>query len=105
MSRSSLKKVKFSKADLYVEKGEEIYMSYGPHPNDFLFVECALRGCGWFHQNIHTNQTPPTDGFYLDVNESDALFLDDIIFKDLTFAEIEELIQQRYYGYVFASAL
>jgi hypothetical protein len=23
------------------EKGEEIYMSYGPHPNDFLFVECA----------------------------------------------------------------
>lgn len=24
-----------------LEKGEEIYMSYGPHPNDFLFVECA----------------------------------------------------------------
>lgn len=23
-----------------VEPGEEIFMSYGPHPNDFLFTEC-----------------------------------------------------------------
>uniref|UniRef100_A0A093VS94 Ribosomal N-lysine methyltransferase set11 n=1 Tax=Talaromyces marneffei PM1 TaxID=1077442 RepID=A0A093VS94_TALMA len=59
------------------KKGEEIYMSYGPHPNDFLFVEY---------------------GFYLETNESDAIFLDDIIFKDFTVAEKEELIRQRYYG-------
>ncbi|KUL83926.1 hypothetical protein ZTR_06830 [Talaromyces verruculosus] len=60
------------------KKGEEIYMSYGPHPNDFLFVEY---------------------GFYLETNESDALFLDDIIFKDFTIAEKEELTHQRYYGH------
>ncbi|EED13908.1 hypothetical protein TSTA_101480 [Talaromyces stipitatus ATCC 10500] len=59
------------------KKGEEIYMSYGPHPNDFLFVEY---------------------GFYLDHNKSDSLFLDDIIFKDFTVAEKEELIHHRYYG-------
>jgi hypothetical protein len=22
------------------DEGEEIYMSYGPHPNDFLLTEC-----------------------------------------------------------------
>lgn len=22
------------------DEGEEVYMSYGPHPNDFLFAEC-----------------------------------------------------------------
>lgn len=41
------------------------------------------------------------DGFYLETNESDALFLDDIIFKDFTVAEKEELIHQRYYGFGF----
>lgn len=25
---------------LYTEKGEELFMSYGSHPNDFLLVEC-----------------------------------------------------------------
>lgn len=24
------------------DEGEEVYMSYGPHPNDFLFAECKL---------------------------------------------------------------
>ena len=22
------------------EKGEEVYITYGPHPNDYLMVEC-----------------------------------------------------------------
>lgn len=25
-----------------LEKGEEVYMSYGSHSNDFLFIECEL---------------------------------------------------------------
>ncbi|CRG82956.1 SET domain-containing protein 4 [Talaromyces islandicus] len=59
------------------EKGEEIYMSYGAHPNDLLLIEY---------------------GFFLQENESDTLYLDDIIFRDLTTAEKEELIFQQYYG-------
>jgi hypothetical protein len=27
---------------LFPEKGEEIYMSYGTHPNDLLLIECRL---------------------------------------------------------------
>lgn len=23
-----------------IDEGEEVYMSYGPHPNDFLLAEC-----------------------------------------------------------------
>ncbi|KAI9376252.1 hypothetical protein BJX61DRAFT_415924 [Aspergillus egyptiacus] len=59
------------------EAGEEIFMSYGPHPNDFLFTEY---------------------GFYLDENESESLYLDDIIFQDLSPSLQEELQLQQYYG-------
>ncbi|KAL4799389.1 hypothetical protein BDV19DRAFT_258128 [Aspergillus venezuelensis] len=59
------------------ETGEEIFMSYGPHPNDFLFIEY---------------------GFFLDENESETLYLDDIIFQDLTLALQEELNLQQYFG-------
>lgn len=54
-------------------------MSYGPHPNDFLLVEY---------------------GFYLEENGSDAIYLDDIIFRDLSASLQEELYLQQYYGYV-----
>ncbi|KAL4922197.1 hypothetical protein BDW62DRAFT_78942 [Aspergillus aurantiobrunneus] len=59
------------------EVGEEIFMSYGPHPNDFLFTEY---------------------GFYLDENESEALYLDDIIFQDLGSSLQEELNLQQFFG-------
>ncbi|KKK14337.1 hypothetical protein P175DRAFT_0545552 [Aspergillus ochraceoroseus IBT 24754] len=59
------------------EEGEEIFMSYGPHPNDFLFTEY---------------------GFYLDENKSESLYLDDIIFQDLSPSFQEELSLQKYYG-------
>ena len=49
---------------------------------------------------ISSYRVSQSDGFYLETNESDALFLDDIIFKDLTVAEKEELIHQGYHGYV-----
>lgn len=64
----------------------------------------------FFSLNVRTLPSPDLsntekilrkDGFYLETNESDALFLDDIIFKDFTIAEKEELIHQRYYGFVF----
>ena len=40
-----------------------------------------------------------TDGFFLDDNDSDAIFLDDIIFRELTRQEKEELNIQQYFGY------
>ncbi|KAL3466774.1 hypothetical protein BJX64DRAFT_284327 [Aspergillus heterothallicus] len=57
--------------------GEEIFMSYGPHTNDFLFAEY---------------------GFYLDVNQFEALYLDDIIFQDINPSLQEELNLQQYFG-------
>ncbi|KAB8207410.1 hypothetical protein BDV34DRAFT_211708 [Aspergillus parasiticus] len=65
------------RAAKHYDEGEEIYMSYGPHPNDFLFAEY---------------------GFYLDENESETLYLDDIILKGLSPSLQEELEFQQYYG-------
>ncbi|THC99987.1 hypothetical protein EYZ11_000566 [Aspergillus tanneri] len=59
------------------EPGEEVYMSYGPHSNDFLLVEY---------------------GFYLDVNASDSIYLDDIIFQSLTAEQKKELVLREYFG-------
>lgn len=39
------------------------------------------------------------DGFFLDHNESETLYLDDIIFRDLSKTLQEELEFQQYYGY------
>ncbi|RAH75529.1 uncharacterized protein BO66DRAFT_310466 [Aspergillus aculeatinus CBS 121060] len=61
------------------DEGDEIYMSYGPHPNDFLFTEY---------------------GFYLEENESETLYLDAIIFKDLGPKLQEELDFHQYLGYI-----
>ncbi|KAL2853907.1 hypothetical protein BJY01DRAFT_232081 [Aspergillus pseudoustus] len=57
--------------------GEEVFISYGPHTNDFLFTEY---------------------GFYLDANQPEALYLDDIIFQDISPSFQEELNLQQYYG-------
>ncbi|KAE8151936.1 SET domain-containing protein [Aspergillus avenaceus] len=65
------------RAAKHYDEGEEIYMSYGPHPNDFLFAEY---------------------GFYLDENESETLYLDDIILQELPPSLHEELEFQQYYG-------
>lgn len=43
------------------------------------------------------------DGFFLDENECEALYLDDIIFRDLDPSAQEELNLQQYYGYVYLS--
>ena len=43
------------------------------------------------------------DGFFLDRNEWDAIYLDDIIFRDLTMSQGEELREQQYNGYVPSS--
>ncbi|KAJ6051501.1 uncharacterized protein N7446_006133 [Penicillium canescens] len=59
------------------EKGDEVFMSYGSHPNDYLFVEY---------------------GFFLDRNESDAVYLDDVVFQDITFDDKEALRAHGYYG-------
>ncbi|KAJ5884995.1 hypothetical protein N7495_009505 [Penicillium taxi] len=60
------------------EEGDEVYMSYGNHPNDFLLTEY---------------------GFFLEKNNSDCIYLDDIVFRDLNSPDKqEELRLNQYYG-------
>ncbi|KAJ5910153.1 hypothetical protein N7504_004796 [Penicillium tannophilum] len=60
------------------EKGDEVYMSYGSHPNDFLLAEY---------------------GFFLEKNDSDCIYLDDIVFRDIDSPDKqEELWLNQYYG-------
>ncbi|RDW79257.1 uncharacterized protein DSM5745_06109 [Aspergillus mulundensis] len=59
------------------EKGEEVYMSYGAHSNDFLLVEY---------------------GFCPDQNPSDGVYLDDIILPELTRSERKELAEREHFG-------
>ncbi|KAL4807604.1 hypothetical protein BDV18DRAFT_106062 [Aspergillus unguis] len=65
------------KASRQYEKGEEIYMSYGSHSNDFLLVEY---------------------GFYLEDNPSDAVYLDGIILADLDAGQTKDLAEYDYFG-------
>lgn len=70
-------------------------MSYGPHPNDFLLAECGFPGLLsvrrlWIR----------LDGFFLDHNDSEAIYLDDLVFRDLNDSQLEELRLGHYYGYV-----
>ncbi|KAL3445630.1 hypothetical protein BJX65DRAFT_144263 [Aspergillus insuetus] len=58
------------KATRRYEKGEEVYMSYGSHTNDFLLVEY---------------------GFCPDDNPSDSVYLDDLIIADLSAEQKEAL--------------
>ncbi|CAG8144510.1 unnamed protein product [Penicillium nalgiovense] len=60
------------------DAGDEVLMSYGSHPNDYLFVEY---------------------GFFLDQNESDAVYLDDVVFQDLSVDDKEALRIHGYYGH------
>jgi hypothetical protein len=40
-----------------------------------------------------------TDGFFLDVNEADSVYLDDIVFRDIhTPEQQEDLWLNQYYG-------
>lgn len=75
-------------------------MSYGPHPNDFLFAECKPL----WEPIIPIQRSPkPTyiciDGFFLDENDSEAVYLDDIILQDLDASQQEDLYLHQYYGY------
>lgn len=83
---------------IVVEKGEEVYMSYGSHPNDFLFAECEWDLCLRYRSNT------TEDGFFLDENDCETLYLDDIIFRDLSPSQQDELYHQQYYGYVLHSS-
>ncbi|OJI96721.1 hypothetical protein ASPVEDRAFT_251273 [Aspergillus versicolor CBS 583.65] len=60
-----------------IEEGEEVYISYGSHPNDYLLVEY---------------------GFIPDHNPYDAIFLDDLVFEHFTEYELEELKMHDLYG-------
>lgn len=48
---------------------------------------------------FHVYKLTSTDGFFLDDNDSEAIYLDDIIFRDLSASQQEELHLQQYYGY------
>lgn len=73
-------------------------MSYGSHPNDFLLAECKI--CSRMDVTL-SNDLGFLDGFFLDENSSDCIYLDDIIFRDITSPDKqEELWLNQYYGYV-----
>lgn len=81
------------------QKGEEVYMSYGCHPNDFLMAECEIF-MKWLRLSCrHIGLMSFLDGFFLDNNESDCIYLDDIIFRDIDPWEEEKLHACQYYGY------
>ena len=64
-------------ADRAYKAGEEVYVSYGPHSNDFLLVEY---------------------GFILDTNVCDSLPLDHLILSQLSSEQVAILKEDGFYG-------
>ncbi|KAF1958636.1 SET domain-containing protein [Byssothecium circinans] len=64
-------------ADRDYKAGEEVYVSYGTHTNDFLLAEY---------------------GFILDTNECDSVPLDHLILPQLTSSQAQILKDDRFYG-------
>ena len=76
-------------------------MNYGSHPNDTLLAECEKVLLFSSFQRADFVSSLSIDGFFLDVNEADSIYLDDIVFRDIQTAEQqEELWLNQYYGYV-----
>jgi hypothetical protein len=64
-------------ADRAYAAGEEVYVSYGPHTNDFLLVEY---------------------GFILEANANDAVGLDHLIVPRLSSEQVDVLKEDSFYG-------
>ncbi|KAI8937649.1 hypothetical protein NX059_005354 [Plenodomus lindquistii] len=64
-------------ADREYKAGDEVYVSYGPHTNDFLLVEY---------------------GFILDTNVHDSLPLDDLLLPRLDSDQVKALKEDGFYG-------
>ncbi|KAH8587570.1 hypothetical protein B0O99DRAFT_526624 [Bisporella sp. PMI_857] len=64
-------------ADQAIERGEEVYISYGPHSNDFLLAEY---------------------GFILDENRWDEVSLDGFILPLLSHSQKEQLVDAGFLG-------
>jgi hypothetical protein len=51
------------------------------------------------HRYLFNMLIPRKDGFFLDVNEADSVYLDDIVFRDIhTPEQQEDLWLNQYYG-------
>lgn len=76
-------------------------MCYGAHPNDFLFAECKKSsGPGQISPYTHFPNLPRRiDGFFLEENEWEVIYLDGIVFRILSPSDRDELRLQQYYGY------
>ncbi|CAG8233725.1 unnamed protein product [Penicillium salamii] len=61
------------------KKENEVFMNYGSHPNNYLFIEY---------------------NFFLDRNRNDAIYLDNVIFQELTSDDKETLRSHGCYGYL-----
>ncbi|KJK67761.1 hypothetical protein P875_00109031 [Aspergillus parasiticus SU-1] len=66
-----------------------------------LMISCLLNVSHEHVLLLSGSGLTTTDGFYLDENESETLYLDDIILKGLSPSLQEELEFQQYYGYVY----
>lgn len=83
---------------LKIEIGEEIFVSYGNHSNDFLLVECAKQSitCMFLISYIFTNLTFQ-DGFILEENRWDSLPIDDLVLHHLIYKPARKQLENAGY--------